>query len=37
MLFHFLHELQREPYFLPLAASLAALVVSRVFGDRRPF
>jgi hypothetical protein len=37
MLSHFLRELQHEPYFLPLAAILAALVVARVFGQRRPF
>jgi hypothetical protein len=37
MLSHILSELERDPYFLPLAAIFAVLVVARFVGQRRTF
>lgn len=37
MVSHILHELERDPYFLPLAAIFAVIVVARLMGHRRTF
>jgi hypothetical protein len=37
MLSNFLSELKGDPYFLPLAAILAVIVVARLLGQRRVF
>jgi hypothetical protein len=37
MVSHILRELQSDPYFLPLAAIFAVIVVARLLGQRRTF
>jgi hypothetical protein len=37
MLTSILRELERDPYFLPLAAIFAVIVVARLVGGRRTF
>jgi hypothetical protein len=37
MLSHILRELEGDPYFLPLAAIFAVLVIARLVGQNRTF
>jgi hypothetical protein len=37
MVSHLLHELERDPLFLPLAGIFVVIVVARLLGHRRTF
>jgi hypothetical protein len=37
MVSHILFELERDPYFLPLAGIFAVIVVARLLSHRRTF